>query len=338
MRVSQTLSLPFYIDSGRIASDTPLSHFGARMRGDPWPKVNLDLRRSASKLGPMQYDLSKVPRALLFLLASFWAVAAQAAASGATTPARSAVAAPTLSSSDFHRLVAWTVATMRHEEPAAPWRDTFESSAAAMVLAAEASPLYDDDHGGIRRTVADLVSLGTFEGALRTDAEGDCVEKVLVPVTARETSQLSPSGSGLFVVDYTKKTTNKPAAPILVAKTRTVPSVSGRCPAGSKPQSFCMFQINASNFRAYDVTREQMQTDFPTCVRVGLAMMRVSHAVCQKRPLDDKLAHYAHGGGTCAGDKGEGLMESRHRMGKAKTIYASFPELSAVVLSEDQFP
>ena len=108
----------------------------------------------------------------------------------------------------------------------------------------------------------------------------------------------------------------------------------GTCKKGSRPHSFCMFQIGESNFRALKITREQIQTDFEVCTRAAHTMIRISFGVCRsKADDDDRLAHYAHGGATCAGEKGEGLLESRHRMKKAKWIFGNARFLADVELA-----
>lgn len=95
-----------------------------------------------------------------------------------------------------------------------------------------------------------------------------------------------------------------------------------KLPDGRKgtPRSFCLFQIGSSNFAALGVTREQILTDVPTCVRAAGAMMRVSFSVCRGRPAEELLGHYASGGASCAG-----VRESRHRWRKGAWLFAHVP-------------
>ena len=100
---------------------------------------------------------------------------------------------------------------------------------------------------------------------------------------------------------------------------------SGMCKKGARGHSLCMFQINESNLKALGTTRQEIQSDFGVCVRSATTMIRTSFGVCRSRAPEDQLAQYAAGGGACGGSKGEGLMESRHRMAKARWIFAWAP-------------
>lgn len=92
---------------------------------------------------------------------------------------------------------------------------------------------------------------------------------------------------------------------------------------GDHGRSLCMLQIGESNLKALGVTREAMLNDLPTCLRAGLAMMKGSLAVCRSHPLDERLANYASGHGTCT-NKG-GLIASRHRVGLALRLFKDHP-------------
>jgi len=174
-------------------------------------------------------------------------------------------------------LIAWALRVMHALQPTAPYADTFEASAAVIVRVAESEPLYPVEKDGIRRTVALVLSLGNFEGALKQDAEGDCRDG-----------------------DKT---------------------ASGLCKKGASGRSKCMLQVNESNFKALGITAKQIQTDFEVCVRAAFKMIRASFSICRQRAPEDKLANYAAGGEGCGGPKGEGIMESRHRVRKAQYLY-----------------
>ena len=98
-------------------------------------------------------------------------------------------------------------------------------------------------------------------------------------------------------------------------------AASGMCKKGARGHSLCMFQINESNLKTLSTTRQEIQTDFGVCVRSATTMIRISFGVCRSRAPEDQLAQYAAGGGSCGGPKGEGLIESRHRMAKARWIF-----------------
>jgi hypothetical protein len=81
--------------------------------------------------------------------------------------------------------VEWVLALMIKAEPAPTWRPTYERTAAAIVRAASADPLFEGDQGA-EKTAALLVGLGWFESALRPDAEGDCtLEGRVAPCTTK---------------------------------------------------------------------------------------------------------------------------------------------------------
>lgn len=70
--------------------------------------------------------------------------------------------------------VSWVLALMIDAQPTAPWRATYESTAAAIARAANANPLpFAADRE--ERTAALLVSTAWFESAFKQNAEGDFV-------------------------------------------------------------------------------------------------------------------------------------------------------------------
>lgn len=66
--------------------------------------------------------------------------------------------------------VSWVVTLMVALEPSAPWRDTYEKTAAAIARASEADPLFDAD-GGEARTAALLVAIAWTESHLKPNAK-----------------------------------------------------------------------------------------------------------------------------------------------------------------------
>lgn len=57
-----------------------------------------------------------------------------------------------------------------------PWKDTYPTTAAAFAKAANSNPLFQGEDGPAK-TLSVLVSVATFESALRPDAKGDCDKK-----------------------------------------------------------------------------------------------------------------------------------------------------------------
>ncbi len=91
---------------------------------------------------------------------------------------------------------------------------------------------------------------------------------------------------------------------------------AGKCI--SPPQSLCMFQVGVSNLSGLGLTAEEILGSTEVCTRAARKLMKISMGVCKARPMEEWLGHYASGGGTCAG-----LKESRHRVTKAKWVFAN---------------
>lgn len=164
---------------------------------------------------------------------------------------------------------AWVLTLLVSTEPSAPWRSTYESTAAAMADSANREPLYAGDDGPAK-TVAEYVSVSWFESNHNPSAEGD----------------LDP---------------------------RT-----------KKPTSFCLGQINQSNFEWLHVSRELLLEDVTVCVHAMNVMMRKSHQVCAtKFPTDREawLSWYTGGGPDCTTKS----KKSAHRMLKAQWLFNRFP-------------
>jgi len=98
----------------------------------------------------------------------------------------------------------------------------------------------------------------------------------------------------------------------------------GICVKGSKPHSFCMMQINESNFKGYRTTREEILTNIDICVSIGISMMKQSFRICHDRPLDERLAWYAGGGNGCPTGL-DAVRKSKHRIDKAMWLFKTYP-------------
>jgi len=98
----------------------------------------------------------------------------------------------------------------------------------------------------------------------------------------------------------------------------------GICAKGSKPHSFCMMQINESNFRGYRTTKEEILSNIDVCVSIGISMMKQSFAICRSRPLEERLAWYAGGGNNCPIGL-DATRKSNHRIAKAMWLFKTYP-------------
>lgn len=96
---------------------------------------------------------------------------------------------------------------------------------------------------------------------------------------------------------------------------------TGTCKRGSKPHSFCTFQIHESNFATYGVTKEQLLGDIRVCTATALKIMKGSMQVCASMPLLDRLAWYTAGGDSVCRPN----VKGRHRMTKAHWLFDHFP-------------
>lgn len=169
-------------------------------------------------------------------------------------------------------------------DTSAPWKDTYEDTAAAFAESALTSPLFctkqsdgecvatTDD---IRKTGALYVSTSWFESRHNPKAEGD---------------------GGCLAREGTRCTKHGPA------------------------HSFCLGQINDSNFAGLGVTREAIVGDVRVCVKAMNTLMKRSLKVCEGRRFEDLLSWYTAGGDGCRTNK-----ESAHRMNKAKWLFGRYP-------------
>ena len=110
------------------------------------------------------------------------------------------------------------------------------------------------------------------------------------------------------------------------AKTKS----DGTCAEGGHPTSFCMLQINQSNFAGLGVTKDELLTSIDACVATGLRMMRASFRICGKLPFEDRLRWYTAGADNCPGDENkDAANKSRHRVRRAMWLYGRAKKLEA---------
>jgi hypothetical protein len=88
-------------------------------------------------------------------------------------------------------------------------------------------------------------------------------------------------------------------------------------------QSFGLTQIDLSNLGTLGLKSVEQLFDAETNLRGALKLMQISHRLCRQRPLEDGLANYASGGGTCSVP--EGLIASRRRMKLAMALLKKHP-------------
>lgn len=89
---------------------------------------------------------------------------------------------------------------------------------------------------------------------------------------------------------------------------------------GDQGTSYCLFQVNRSNFRGLGVTEEQMRTDVRVCASAGLRMMHMSFRVCRHQPLKYRLSWYAAGRDGCAPNSA-----SERRVGLGMRLFEQVP-------------
>lgn len=200
-------------------------------------------------------------------------------------------------------LTAWVLLLLTKLEPNAPWKDTYPATAAAFAESAVAHPLFSGEEGP-RKTAALYVGVSWYESTFNPKAEGD-----------HRCLEWAPAVAG--------------ARP--------------KCRKKGEPTSFCLGQINSSNFAALRVSRESLINGEPdeegrpgrsgveVCVSAMNTMLRQSMRNCAHRPLEERLGQYAAGGDGCST---LGFEKSRHRVTKALWLFSHVP-LSAELASLD---
>lgn len=92
---------------------------------------------------------------------------------------------------------------------------------------------------------------------------------------------------------------------------------------GAVPHSFCLGQINDTNFASLRVTADELVDSTRTCVRAMRAMAAQSMRICAVVYHDDAeagLSWYTAGGEKCTKND-----KSAHRVRKAKWLFAHYP-------------
>lgn len=184
-------------------------------------------------------------------------------------------------------LKAWILSVMLALEPSSPWKETFDATADVFAESAFASPLFTSRNADGSRVVTDD--------------------------DRRKTAALYLSVGwfeGRFQQDAQGDCPDK--------------RPDGTCAKGSRPRSFCMFQINETNLKGLGYTKEDILTDFSKCVEAGNRLLRGSFRVCAAQPLPDRLRWYAGGGGACP-ENADAAKKSQHRWNKAVWLYDHFP-------------
>jgi hypothetical protein len=94
----------------------------------------------------------------------------------------------------------------------------------------------------------------------------------------------------------------------------------GVCVSKGAPHSFCLGQINDTNFAGLGVTKDQVLGDVAVCLHAMNVMIRQSFRVCAREELEDRLSWYTAGGNGCRVN-----VQSKHRMRKALWLFANHP-------------
>jgi membrane-bound lytic murein transglycosylase MltF len=87
--------------------------------------------------------------------------------------------------------------------------------------------------------------------------------------------------------------------------------------------SLGLTQIDLSNLKNLGLSRKEELFDPETNLRAAVKLMRISYRLCRWHPIDERLANYASGGGTCSVP--EGLVASRKRMRLAAALLRKHP-------------
>lgn len=170
-------------------------------------------------------------------------------------------------------------------DPSAAWKDTYPTTAAAFAESALASPLFCTRQPG-----------------------GFCVAQ---PEDIRKTGALYVSTS------WFESRHNPQAKGDGACLKKNAANV---CVERGPAHSFCLGQINDSNFPGLGITEEQVLGDVHVCVKAMNALMRRSLKVCSGQPFEFLLSQYAAGGDGCRPNK-----ESQHRMKKAQWLFTNMP-------------
>lgn len=201
-------------------------------------------------------------------------------------------------------LALWTLSAMLRLAPSSPYKNTYQHTADVFAKKATDAPLFPGDDGP-RRTVAFYLGVSWFESNFDPKAKGDgvCLES--------------------------KKVCKDVAKP---GDHENI-ECSAVCTKKGPPQSFCLGQINSSNFSWLGVTEETLlegekngdgsvkRTGTEVCVAAMHTMMKRSLQICASRPLEDRLGWYAAGGDGCV----RGFQASGNRVRKAQWLFNNIP-------------
>lgn len=97
---------------------------------------------------------------------------------------------------------AWILSLMIAVQPVAPWRATYERTAAAIARQASASPVFDGSDGD-SRSAAVLVGISRYESGFRIDAGGDCDATDPKTGLCAKGHEKTASSLGLFQINRT---------------------------------------------------------------------------------------------------------------------------------------
>lgn len=177
------------------------------------------------------------------------------------------------------------------EPVAAPWRDTYASSADAIAEESNAHPLYGSEDGAAR-TASVFVGASWFESRHDPKAKGDGKCAAWKPGVSEEEKKLG--------------------------------TASPWCLKKVEPHSFCLGQVNDSNFKWLGITKpEELLDDVRVCVRAMGKMFAESFRKGREcgLPILDRLSWYTGGGAVGC----DATAKGRHRMLKAGWLFAHLP-------------
>lgn len=95
---------------------------------------------------------------------------------------------------------------------------------------------------------------------------------------------------------------------------------NGLCKPGSRPQSYCMFQIHETNHEGLGVTKEDLLNNIDLCTETAVKLLKRSFQICSSVPVEEKLRWYAGGGDVCTSDN-DAIKKSKHRILKAIWLF-----------------
>lgn len=172
------------------------------------------------------------------------------------------------------------------QDPYATWKDTYPSTAEAFASESLARPLFNGADGE-ERTVAVYVGVSDFESHHNPKAKGDGHCEEWAPGTTEKEKELE--------------------------------NHSPKCLKKGPPHSFCLGQVNDTNFDWLGVTKETLIDDVHVCVRAMGRMFAKSFEKGREcgLPLVDRLSWYVAGSSA----KCDPMIKGRHRMLRATFLF-----------------